>query len=127
MSAKNQLLDELRRSRAAISRDVSSVGEELNVIGKIQRSVKSRPLAWLGGAAAIGYMLAGPKTRVVAAKKTSGKEAAKDSKAKTGRFGGMGWIGTIFALLKLVLPVAQPALSAYATRRMAEFAEKISR
>ena len=63
MSSKAELLAAVARSRAAIRRDSSAVRTELDVAAKLQNSVRSRPLAWLGGAAAIGYLLAGPKTR----------------------------------------------------------------
>lgn len=63
MTRKQEILEELRRSRVAIARDTASIAEEINLVSKIRRSVKTRPLAWLGSAAAIGYILAGPKTR----------------------------------------------------------------
>jgi hypothetical protein len=121
MNAKDQIVEELRRSRAAIARDVAAVADEINLSSKLKKSVRARPLAWLGGAAAIGWILAGPKTRVVT-KTAKGKSPGRPEKSRPAGF----W-GILFGLFKVLLPIARPALSAYAARRLGEMAEKISR
>ena len=125
MSRKSEILAELARSREAIARDSSSVRSQIDPAARFRNSVRSRPLAWLGGAAAIGYIFAGPKTRV----KTVTKVVRGDSKippapaAKRPR----GLWDIIFALLKLAVPLVRPALSAYAAKRFADFADKLGR
>jgi len=121
MTTKNQILEELRRSRAAIARDAAAVADEVNLASKVKKSVRARPLAWLGGAAAIGWILAGPKTRVVT-KSAKGKSSALPEKSRPA-----GIWGFLLALFKILLPLARPALSAYAARRLGEMAEKVSR
>jgi hypothetical protein len=121
MSRKDQILGELRRSRDAIARDASAVVDEINLASKLKKSVRARPLAWLGGAAALGWILAGPKTRVVT-KSAKGKSLSHPVKSRPAGF----W-GILLALFKIVLPLARPVLSAYAARRLGEMAEKISR
>lgn len=121
MSPKDRILEELRLSRAAIVRDAAAVAEEINLASKLKKSVRARPLAWLGGAAALGWILAGPKTRVVT-KSAKGKFAAAPEKSRPAGFWGL-----LLALFKIALPLARPALSAYAARRLGEMAEKISR
>jgi hypothetical protein len=121
MTAKDQILEELRLSRAAIARDTAAVAEEINLASKLKKSVRRHPLAWLGSAAAIGWVLAGPKTRVVT-KSAKGKSPALPEKSRPAGF----W-GILLALFKIVIPLARPALSAYAARRLGEMAEKISR
>jgi hypothetical protein len=121
MSPKDQILEELRRSRAAIARDAAAVADEINLASKLKKSVRARPLAWLGGAAAIGWILAGPKTRVVT-KSAKGKSPALPEKSRPAGFWGL-----LLALFKIALPLARPVLSAYAARRLGEMAEKISR
>jgi hypothetical protein len=121
MSPKEKILEELRLSRAAIARDTAAVADEINLASKLKRSVRARPLAWLGGAAMIGWMLAGPKTRVVT-KSAKGKPSARPEKSRPA-----GFLGILLGLFKIALPLARPALSAYAARRLGEMAEKISR
>ncbi len=124
MTAKEKILEDLRRSRAAIARDANAVVEEVNLVSKLKKSVRNRPLAWLGGAAALGWVLAGPKTRIVT-KTVKGKslEPAKKSRLS----GAAGLWSILLALFKIAYPLARPALTAYATRRVGEFAEKFSR
>ena len=120
MSRKEKLLADLRLGREAIRRDASSIASELDIAAKVRRSVLSRPFAWLGGALAAGYILAGPKTRTVT-KRIETPGAKPKAKAAT------GLLGTLFALLKILIPVARPILSAYAARRMAEIASRMER
>ena len=124
MSDKEKLLEELRLSRRAMSRDAAAVVEEINLASKLKKSFRSRPLAWLGGAAALGYILAGPKTRVVT-KPGKGNPANTSEKSRTRA--PVGFWGVVISLLKFALPLARPALSAYAARRLGELAEKFPR
>jgi hypothetical protein len=107
MSPKEKILQELRLSRAAIARDATAVADEINLAAKLKKSVRTRPLAWLGGAAALGWILAGPKTRTVS-KPAKGKSPALPEKSRPA-----GFLGIL--------------LAAYAARRLGEMAEKISR
>ncbi|MFZ4777611.1 MAG: hypothetical protein ACOYM3_19755 [Terrimicrobiaceae bacterium] len=125
MKNKSELLAEVARSRAAILRDSSAVRAELDVAAKIQASVRFRPFAWLGGAAALGYILAGPKTRTKTVTKIvrgKGKEPAPKEK-KSPR----GFFEILFSLIKLSLPLLRPVLSAYAAKRFGDFAEKLAK
>ncbi len=124
MSDKEKLLEELRLSRRAMSRDAAAVVEEINLASKLKKSVRTRPLAWLGGAAALGYILAGPKTRVVT-KPGKGNTANTSEKSRPGA--PVGFWGVVISLFKFALPLARPALSAYAARRLGELAEKFPR
>lgn len=124
MSDKEKLLEELRLSRHAMARDAAAVVEEINLTSKFKKSIRTRPLAWLGGAAALGWILAGPKTRVVT-KPTKDKSSNTPEKSRLGSPVGL-W-GILLALFKFALPLARPALSAYAARRLGELAEKLPR
>jgi len=126
MSNKESILEELRRSRIAIARDTAAIAEEFNILAKLKRSVTSRPFAWLGGAAALGYIFAGPKTKTITktVPQKGGASAQKNVSAGKDR---RHWLMTTLGLFKLVLPLVQPALSAYAARRLGEFSEKIGR
>ncbi len=123
MSRKSEILAELARSRAAIARDTSSVRAQLDVTAKVKSSVRSRPFVWLGGATILGYILAGPKTRTKTVTKVvrGNSEAAVKLESKK----SLGFWGVVFSLIKLVVPLARPALSAYAAKRFADFAGKL--
>lgn len=126
MSNKDAILEELRRSRLAIARDTTAITEEFNLLGKLKRSVTSRPLAWLGGAAALGYIFAGPKTKNLTKKapQKSGDTTEKSASASKDR---RHWLMTAFGIFKMALPFVRPVISAYASRRLGEFSEKIGR
>jgi hypothetical protein len=126
MTSKQEILEELRRSRVAIARDTASIAEELNLVSKIRRSVKTRPLAWLGSAAALGYILAGPKTRK-APKTVSAKKGAKAEKNEPLHTGRQGFFGILFNLAKFLFPLFRPALSAYAAQRLGELSSRFPR
>ncbi|MCK9588054.1 MAG: hypothetical protein WC076_04555 [Terrimicrobiaceae bacterium] len=125
MKSKAELLADIARSRAAIRRDTSAVRAELDLAAKIQNSVRSRPFAWLGGAAAIGYFFAGPKTRTKTVTKIArGKSGDSVSEAKKNP---RGFPGLLFSLLKLSLPLVRPALTAYAAKRFGDYAQKLAK
>lgn len=125
MRSKSELLSEVALSRAAIVRDSVAVRAELDVAAKIQSSVRSRPFAWLGGAAAIGYILAGPKTRTKTVTKFVG-EKSKDLLVRGKKKPG-GLFHLLLSVGKLSLPLVRPALSAYAAKRFGDFAEKLAK
>lgn len=125
MKSKAELLADIARSRAAIRRDTSAVRAELDLAAKIQNSVRSRPFAWLGGAAAIGYFFAGPKTRTKTVTKIArGKSGDSVPEAKKNP---RGFPGLLFSLLKLSLPLVRPALTAYAAKRFGDYAQKLAK
>jgi len=125
MRTKAELLADVARSRTAILRDTAAVRAELDIAAKIQNSVRSRPFAWLGGAAAIGYYFAGPKTRTKTVTKyvrgKSGEPARKPEKKPRGFF------HVLLSLLRLALPLIRPALTAYAAKRFGDFAQKLAK
>jgi len=127
MTPKEKILAELARSRTAVARDFSTVRAEVDVAAKLRQSVKSRPFAWLGSAAAIGYMLAGPKRRTRVVTKTVHDRKSKDKPTKPEIRESRNLFGTLLVLFKIVSPLVRPALAAYAARRFGEFAEKLGK
>jgi hypothetical protein len=126
MTSKQEILEELRRSRLAIARDTASIAEELDIVSKIKCSVRTRPLAWLGSAAALGYILAGPKTRK-APKTISTKKGTKSEKSEPVQIGRQGFFSILFNLVKFLFPLFRPALSAYAAQRLGELSSRFPR
>ena len=125
MRSKAELLAAVARSRAAIRRDSSAVRAEVDLAAKIQNSVRFRPFAWLGGAAAIGYLLAGPKTRT----KTVTKLVREKSGAtvRESHHKPRGFFDLLFSFLKLSFPLVRPVLSAYAAKRFGDFAQRLAK
>jgi hypothetical protein len=125
MTPKSAILAELARSRAAIARDAALVREELDVTSHVKRSVRARPFVWLTCAAAVGYMLAGPKTRTRTVTKLI--KGPKSAPVKAEKKRPLTFVGTLITLFKLAMPLVRPALSAYAARRVGDFAEKLGK
>ena len=125
MRSKVELLADVARCRAAILRDSSTVRAEIDLAAKIQNSVRSRPFAWLGGAAMIGFLLAGPKTRT----KTVTKLVREKSGApvRETKKNPHGFIDIFLSLLKFFFPLVRPALSAYAAKRFGDFAQRLAK
>jgi len=119
---KDELLSEISRSRLAIARDFGSVKEELDVSSKLGKTFSRHPFVWLGGAAALGWIIAGPKTktRVV----TVGKD--KKGTVKKTVSSPAGFLGIFLTILRIAVPMLKPAFSAYAAKRFAEMASKLA-
>ncbi|MEI6797146.1 MAG: hypothetical protein WCK39_09815 [Methanomassiliicoccales archaeon] len=125
MTTKSEILAEIARSRADIVSDAASLRAELDVATRVKKSVVMRPFAWLGSAAALGYMLAGPKTRTKTVIKTV--RDAKTGTAHVGKKPSHTFLDILFGFFKLALPLLKPLITAYATRRVGAFAEKLQR
>ena len=111
---KDEILAELHRTRSAISTDTIHLRQELDIQAKLNAVVRKKPLAWIGGAAALGWWLAGPKTRTrVVTKTVDGQGRRVKAKKKKG---GFGRFGILFALLRFAFPYLKPALSSYAVQ-----------
>ena len=123
---KEEIMAELGASRAAIVQGCAAVRAELDFKTKLNNLVRRKPYAWLSGAAALGWFLAGPKTNsrvVTKIVKPNGTPTVTREKKRH----RAGFIALLVALIRLVIPVIKPALSAYAGRRLADMAAKPSK
>ena len=127
MKNKDAILEELRRSRLAIARDTNAISDQLNMSAKIQRSVKRHPLAWIGGAAALGYIFAGPKTKTITKIVPAQSVPDKKNPPPVEKKNTSHFLESFLRFFKVIFPLVRPVLMSYATRRMGEFAEKIGR
>lgn len=125
---KEQLVAELARTRTALARDTAALRQELDVKAKFKGVVRRNPLAWFGGAAALGWMLAGPKTRtrtrIVTRPAKSGEKPLPPAEKVAAR---TGFVALILGLSRFLLPILKPLVSTYATRLLAEAVGKMSR
>jgi len=125
---KEQALAELRLSRQAIARDTAALKEEFDIAAKIRKSIRRRPLAWLGGSALLGWIAAGPKTRTRTVTKYVNKPGKASESGEVGaKVRSAGLLGLAVTVFRFALPMLKPALSAYAARRLGEMAEKMMR
>jgi hypothetical protein len=123
---KEEILAELSMSRATLARGYSAVRTELDFKSKLNTLVRQRPYAWLSGAAALGWLLAGPKTKtrvVTKVVKQDGKPIVVKEKKKP----RAGLVALLLGVLRLAFPLLKPALTAYAGRFFADMAAKRSK
>ncbi|MEI6071234.1 MAG: hypothetical protein WCS31_05545 [Verrucomicrobiae bacterium] len=125
MSRKSEILAELARSRAAIARDASVVRSHWDLAARARNAFQARPFAWLGGAAAVGYLFAGRRPRTKEAPKLARGNLKGPVKAEAGKTRVFRDI--LFPLLRLAVPLLRPAVSAYAAKRFADFAAKLGK
>jgi hypothetical protein len=125
---KDEILAELSRSRAGMTREWVALRREFDFKAKVNNIVRRKPYAWLSGAAALGWLLAGPKrkTRVVTKvikPDAGGKPVVVKEKGKR----RAGLLALLLGLMRLVLPVVRPALTAYAGKFFADLVRKLPR
>lgn len=118
---KEQLLLEIERSRNSLARDFASAKLELDPRHKVMTSIRAKPLVWISAATALGWMLAGPKSKTRVLHKSGKKSIVKEKATPP-----IGIFGIVLAILKLSLPMLKPAFSAYAAKRFAEMASKLA-
>lgn len=122
---KEQLLLDLAQNRFRLARDCAQVRHELDFRAKAGRLIRRKPLAWMGGAAALGWILAGPKTKTRVVKKTvtaSGKNVRTEKSAPASR---LGWLAGLLAVIKFASPLLKPVLTDYAGKRFAHLAANL--
>lgn len=125
---KDEILAELSRSRAGLTREWVVLRREFDFKTKLNNILRRKRYVWLSGAAAFGWMLAGPKrkTRVVTKviqPDAEGKPVVVKEKGKR----RAGLIALLLGLIRLAIPVVRPAVTAYAGKLIADRARKLPR
>lgn len=126
---KEQILLDLANSRKAMARDYVAVRHELDYKAKLEAAIKRRPFAWFGGAAAVGWWLAGPKTKTktrTITKYVRGDEKLPKTK-ETKTASRIGFWSVLITIARLAFPLLKPALSNYALQRIGEYVQKQGR
>jgi hypothetical protein len=119
---KEEIVAKLAASRGAILQEWTALRAELDFKSKINNFIRQKPYAWLSGALALGWVLAGPKTRTRVVTKTI-TPIVKVEKKK----GRAGLVALILGLIKLLIPVLQPAATAYVGGRIADITKRPSK
>lgn len=108
---KAQISAELEVARKSMHFAMSDVREGANVNRRVRRGLSRHTLLWLGGALALGFLLAlrrrRPKTVKVKFKKETGPSTEKMASA-----------GIMMAILKLAMDAARPTLMRLASERL---------
>lgn len=136
---REQLAAELERSRRAIRRSGADLKWELDFNRKTRESIRNHRFAWLGGAAAFGFLLAGSRrskrARVVEipagpepSEGTSDEKPHRKPKRKPEVSKAIPTILTvILGAVRLLLPVLRPLVTAYAAKKLAQIADKVNK
>jgi hypothetical protein len=114
MSIPPELIQAVRESRIAVTREYEGLLSELDVPQRIRKSFKHHPIRWLGGAAVTGLLttVLGAKSSVkssgtVSPPKTSGNAVWK-----------LGWGAVLLEVGKLLFPILRPVLLQFVGRAM---------
>jgi len=129
---------ELEKSRRAIRRSAADLRWELDFKRKTENSIREYRFAWLGGAAAFGFLLAGSQSRrrrkklkkAEARDVTNGvptqKAKSKKQKGEEGGFSFPAVLTVILGALRILMPLLRPIASAYAARKLGDIAGKLA-
>jgi hypothetical protein len=112
---KTQLASQLQAARENLSTSISGLREDINISRSFAMSFRRHKAAWLGGSALLGWVLA----RLPARKKTvkvyiDKRDKQKIKEQKKG--------GVLLAVAKFAVGIAKPAITAYATKKVADLA-----
>jgi hypothetical protein len=101
----------------ALKASAEDVKQKLNVSARAKASYGQHPLLWNAGAAVLGFLLSRlpARKKVVYVDRDTGQELG-------GKGGGKGRL--LWGALKFAGSVARPFLSAVATQKFAEFAQR---
>ncbi len=119
-----EILLELEASRRAISRDYHGVREAANVPKRLKSTFKKHPVPWLGGAAAIGWLLSGrgrKQKKVMVERQVDADGNVVKEKAKK-----LGIFTILLSILRVVIPVVKPAVLAFTAKKFADVAGKLN-
>ena len=109
------MIAELDASRTMISAGMRSVRHDLDIVARVEDSFRRHGIAWLSGAALIGFVLAKlpPRTKKVVIDRKSRPKAGGEKALEAGLF---------VTLLKFAFDVARPVLTKWLTRRVVAYA-----
>jgi len=114
---KATISKQLAEARRGISRGLDGVAWEANVPRKVMTSVKKKPAAWILISAALGFIIAyvfgGKRPKKI---KIEGPTKKVDAKAAW-------YAGIPLALVRLALPVIQPLVVDFLSKKVPTFAK----
>jgi hypothetical protein len=118
-----ELLLELEASRRAISRDYDGVCHAANLPARAKSAFRRHPIPWLGGAAALGWLLSGrgrKQKKVMVERQIDADGNVVKEKAKK-----LGIFTILLTILRIAMPLLKPAFTALAAKKFADLAGKL--
>lgn len=114
---KSELVAALAEARRGISSNARGLGDDLNVVRRIETAFQRHRIVWLAGASLLGFMVArlpaGRKKVVVVRKGPKAETGEKVVKA-----------GLLVTALKIAFDLARPALTKWVASRVAAYADE---
>ena len=111
--AKAELIAELDRARAKLSRNFDGFRHDIDIPAHFKNAVREHKAWWITGAAGLGLLLAKLPSRK---KKVYVDRHTNEKLKKTGK------AGLVLALAKMAFSAAKPMITAFATKKIADFA-----
>lgn len=123
----DELLKEVEASRRAVKRDVAAFKYQMDLPARTKDSIRAHRAPWLGGAAFCGFLLAiiSPRLRRSKRLKQGQDRPIVASEIPRDTVKSVTWVGVLYGIFKTLLPLARPALTAFAAKRFAEMASKL--
>lgn len=112
---KAELTAQLALARRQFSQSLGKIREDLDVPRHLKQNFSKNRTAWLGSATALGWIL----SRLPA--KRGRSETKEPDGKKTGEIKKSRLLPSV---AKILFSAARPALTAYATRKIASFASR---
>jgi hypothetical protein len=112
---KEELRAELAAARREFTGSWTALKSDADVPRRVRESVRDRKAVWIGGAAVLGFVLSmmrGRRRKVLV-------DAKSRKKLETRQKAGL-----LMVLVKLALGILKPTLTAYATKKLADFASE---
>jgi hypothetical protein len=113
---KSELIAELARSREALTANVRGLGNDLNLVRRIETAFQRHRFAWLGGATLLGVIIAKlpARTKKVVVDRQGRKQSTEEKAVKA---------GLLITVLKIAFDIARPALTKWVAQRVAAYAD----
>ena len=118
--SKALLISQLAQARRGLARNAAQLRDDFDVPQHIRSTFANHKSAWIGGAAALGWVLARLPGR--RKKPAISENSHQANGAKVNRFAQFSLGGLLFALLRMAFTAAQPALTAIASRKIKDMA-----
>jgi len=121
--SKVQLIAQLDRARYGMSRSAAELRDDLNLPQHLRSTYVNHKGAWIGGAAALGWVISRlpgrRKKQKVQIAKNSHHNGSTPAQARKYALGGI-----LLALLRVVFDALKPTLTSIASRKIKDIASE---